>query len=1242
MVEQHYQLVMRVIAYLLISLCTSMAGGEPSHVFANGHAAHPSRILARFKDAAQTRTTNTLALLSAAGVTIQREFRLVPGLVVLDELRPGVVRTTVTPPLAEPKKDGRPLMERMAVLRNTGLFEYVEPDFIFQSSGPPNDQYFNDGTLWGLRNTGQNGGTHGADIGAEAAWELTTGSTNVIVAVLDTGIRYTHQDLAQQMWRNPGEIPGNGLDDDGDGYVDDIFGINAITGTGNPMDDHAHGTHVAGTIGAGANNGRPHVGAAQNARIMAVKAGNSKGQFDNSAVIEGIQFVVEKECRVINASFGFPAYSKAQFDAIAAAGLSNVLFIAAAGNNAANNDAVPAYPASFPLDNIISVAAIDRLDGLASFSNYGRRSVHVAAPGKEVFSCSSATDSDYISLEGTSMAAPHVSGIAALVRARFPSASVTELKSRILTSAVQTPALQGKVSTGGRVNAFRALTARADGNMEVRVQPTADSTLIAGETVTLTTTVTDITDVTNASVSASISGVPNVTFRNDGATPDRKAGDASYTTTFTVPTGLTALNLNLSASAPGKLGKSLSIAYSVRQPPVNDNFANQLSLSGSTVTAYANNVGASKESNEPNHAGRSGGKSIWWSWTAPASGVVVIAGIGQNLAASSVAVYTGSSLGSLVSVGIYDPLNYGYAGVSFNATAGVNYKIAVDTEDGATGDIMLRLLYGNSPRPINDNLANLLPLNGDETIDSGSNAGATSQVGEPNHAGNAPQKSVWWSWTAPYSGWVTISTDGSSFDTLLAVYSASLISVASNDDEILWFKQTSKVTFYVTGGTTYYIAVDGFGGAYGNIMLSLLLQQASNDGFSNRYPILTGTQDFGSNVGATKVGGEPRHGNNDGGRSVWWTWTAPSSGRVTVSTSGSDFDTLLGVYTGSSVTALRPIAGNDDYLSPGGPSHVFFNSVAGMTYQIAVDGYSGASGNISLALNFAGVAGAIYATGFESIEGFMANQPLSTNGWLVRMSGEVGVVSGVFPSGGQQAFVSSPYPTAGTEQYVYMPLNFTPAPDAVVRFAVRMRITDSTAGQRDAFRWQVFDTNVTRLFNLHFNSFDQQISYILSNGTPVLTGATFVRGQIHDLVVTMDFGRNLWSAYLDTQAIVTGQPIGANPNALTLGDIDAVWQARNPTQPGNNRMYFDDYRVALMSPQAPELKSGSQLTDQGFHLTLTGSAGSQYVIEAAPDPTKPASWVEIQRTQNTNGLLKFTDFGAVGQPKRFYRVKELP
>jgi subtilisin family serine protease len=224
------------------------------------------------------------------------------------------------------------------------------------------------------------------DIGAEAAWDITTGDRGVIVAVIDTGIRTTHQDLAGQLWRNAGEVPANGIDDDANGYVDDVHGINASAETGDPTDDNGHGTHVAGTIGAMANGGGPHVGVAWQVQIMACKSFNSAGSAATSDGLKCLNYAIRNGARIINASWGGRSRSQATCDAIAAARDAGILFVASAGNDGRDNDSVPHYPSGFDLENVISVAALDRTGNLASYSNQGRESVHLAAPGTEIVS----------------------------------------------------------------------------------------------------------------------------------------------------------------------------------------------------------------------------------------------------------------------------------------------------------------------------------------------------------------------------------------------------------------------------------------------------------------------------------------------------------------------------------------------------------------------------------------------------------------------------------------------------------------------------------------------------------------------------------------------------------------------------------------------------------------------------------------------------------------------------------------
>jgi len=316
--------------------------------------------------------------------------------------------------------EGAVVESLLAVFRQSGLVEYAEPDFQGEALVEPNDSSFVDGSLWNLHNTGQGGGAADADIDAPEGWDAQNTAEHVVVAVIDTGVRYTHEDLAANIWVNPDETAGNGIDDDGNGYTDDVHGINAIINSGDPNDDHGHGTHVSGIVGGVGNNRVGVVGVCWRVQIMACKFLEPSGNGLISDAIKCIDYARSKGADVINTSWGSPTFNSAALrDAFDSARQAGIIVTAAAGNSAESNDTHPLYPASYDLENIISVAATTRTDGLAAFSNYGATTVDVAAPASRVFSCWNGSDSDYRYLDGTSMAAPHVAGTCALVRARY-------------------------------------------------------------------------------------------------------------------------------------------------------------------------------------------------------------------------------------------------------------------------------------------------------------------------------------------------------------------------------------------------------------------------------------------------------------------------------------------------------------------------------------------------------------------------------------------------------------------------------------------------------------------------------------------------------------------------------------------------------------------------------------------------------------------------------------------------------
>lgn len=344
----------------------------------------------------------------------------------------------------------------IADIESNPAVAYAEPNYIYTINAEPNDPMFGD--LWGIANIGQKNGKAGVDISATQAWDITTGSRDIIVGVIDTGVDYTHPDLMNNMWKNEAEANGvEGVDDDNNGYVDDIYGYDFANTDADPIDDHNHGTHVAGTIGAEGNDGTGVVGVNWKVRIMALKFLTASGSGSLAGALKAIDYATENGAHLTNNSWGGGGFSQSLYDSIERAKNKGVLFVAAAGNDSKNdNDSRPKYPASYDLDNIISVAAVDRNGELASFSNIGRTSVDVGAPGVEILS--TVKGGEYKEYRGTSMASPHVAGIAALVLSEFPDMDYSEVRERIIATAVPMASLKNLCVSGGMANAFAALT----------------------------------------------------------------------------------------------------------------------------------------------------------------------------------------------------------------------------------------------------------------------------------------------------------------------------------------------------------------------------------------------------------------------------------------------------------------------------------------------------------------------------------------------------------------------------------------------------------------------------------------------------------------------------------------------------------------------------------------------------------------------------------------------------------------
>jgi outer membrane protein assembly factor BamB/subtilisin family serine protease len=617
-------------------------------------------------------------------------------------------------------------------LMATGRYEFVEPDYIRHGTimpVMPDDPKFS--SQWALNNTGDNGGIAGADINAELAWETITDAPGVVVGMIDSGALTTHEDLVGNLWINPS--PGTTMSyATGAGNLtatDSLNGLNAVAMSGVPADDLGHGTHTSGIVGAVGDNGLGVTGVAWKVQLMELKFIGSNDLGSASDELACIEYGIAHRVSVFNASFGDSTFSQAEMNAIAAAGKAGIIFVCSAGNSAENIDISPFYPADYPLDNIVCVAATDNRDLPVYFSNYGSGSVETFAPGENVLSTFNSGNSAYAYESGTSMSAPFVTGTVALLRAQYPGDTYRETINRVLNAADPNPALAGKAQTGGRLNLATALTT-----------------------------------------------APNT--------------------------------------------------------PPNALFANRTTLVGLDPYTRSNNADspAALEAGTPS-LGAGAGHSLWWQWTAPENATVEIdtsgTGGGNYSGGSNyptaLGVYEGTSLGSLTPVatnsnfGTEPPVGGGakipYSEVSFPAAAGTTYQINVQGLNGASGQTILAI----NTTPNNDDFGHPEVLTGPSVSVRGANVNATRQSGEPKILQTAGGHSLWYSWTASFSGTVQFSGYSYDFVPAMAVYTGTSITnlttvsaavgtaLAGTTTEI----SECLCTINATAGTTYLISIDG-------------------------------------------------------------------------------------------------------------------------------------------------------------------------------------------------------------------------------------------------------------------------------------------------------------------------------------------------------------------------------------------------------------------------------------------------
>jgi uncharacterized repeat protein (TIGR01451 family) len=432
----------------------------------------PGEILVRFREEtaskdAETTETTTVSLPAFEGREIPVEFTRERGLEVVRGLRLARV-------------PAERMEAALLALRARPDVLYAEPNYTRHKLSVPNDPRYSE--QWSLKNPNRFGSSDGADIDAEQAWDITKGDRNVVVGVVDEGIDISHTDLQPNVWANTGEVPSNGIDDDGNGYIDDVHGWDffhndASIYDGTPAESgvnatDAHGTHVAGIIGATGNNAVGVAGVNWQVSLMPLKILGTETEFQapSSVLVTVRAYAYAKamrdlyvssggtrgaNVRVLNNSYGGVGRSQAELDAINALNASGILFVAAAGNDHTSNDQLPFYPASYDAPNLITVAATDQTDVLANFSNYGRTTVHMSAPGVNILSTTPGNTYAYAS--GTSMASPHVAGVAALLCAKKPDITVARMRSALLLSGEFTNFLGFNTVTGRRLNAQFAL-----------------------------------------------------------------------------------------------------------------------------------------------------------------------------------------------------------------------------------------------------------------------------------------------------------------------------------------------------------------------------------------------------------------------------------------------------------------------------------------------------------------------------------------------------------------------------------------------------------------------------------------------------------------------------------------------------------------------------------------------------------------------------------------------------------------